>query len=52
MNKYCIMSFEKIHTMGSLQVRHEHNMRDFHLRHVDASMSLRNEELINTGGLD
>ena len=49
---YSILVMEKIHDMGSLQTRHEHNFRTLNLVHVDANASYRNEELINFSGLD
>lgn len=49
---YCVLSLKKIHSMGSLQVSHEHNFRELPLKHVDISMSHKNEELINDTGAD
>ena len=52
MKNYCIMSIEKIHSMGSLQTRHKHNFRNMKLRHVDLDMSYKNEELVSESGDD
>lgn len=49
---YSVLRMEKIHSMGSLQTRHEHNFRDLKLAHVDENASYRNEEMINFSGLD
>ena len=49
---YSILRMEKVHSMGGLQTRHEHNFRDIKLIHVDENASYRNEELINFSGLD
>lgn len=51
-NGYCILTLEKVHSMGNLQIRHEHNFRDLNLKHVDITASENNEELVNTTGMD
>lgn len=52
MEGYCILSLEKVHSMGSLQQRHKHNFREMNLKHIDLDLSRENEELINDSGLD
>lgn len=52
MKDYCILSIKKIHSMGSLQSSYKHNFREMPLKHVDISMSVNNEELINESGSD
>jgi hypothetical protein len=52
MENYCILSLEKIKTLGSLQFRHEHNFRVLPLSHVDISASDRNEELVDDTGMN
>ena len=49
---YGILKMEKVHNMGGLQTRHEHNFRELKLSHVDENLSYRNEELVNFSGLD
>lgn len=49
---YSILSMEKVHTMGDLQTRHEHNFREMPLPHVDHTLSSENEELVNFSGFD
>lgn len=49
---YSILSMEKVHTMGDLQTRHEHNFRELPLPHVDHTLSSGNEELVNQSGFD
>ncbi len=49
-NNYCVMTIRKIKSMRSLQMSHEHNLREISLSNVDVSLSDRNEELINDTG--
>lgn len=49
---YSVLCMEKVHSMGSLQMRHEHNFRELELKHVDTNASYLNEELVNTSGFD
>ena len=49
---YSILSMEKVHVMGDLQTRYEHNFREMVLPHVDYTLSSGNEELVNFSGLD
>lgn len=52
MPRYCILTLEKIHSYGSLQARRKHNRREYDLKNVDPAMSMFNEELIPSHGLD
>ncbi len=49
---FCILSIDKIHSMGSLQVRKEHNAREINLSHIDTEKIEQNEELIPSYGMD
>lgn len=52
MDNYCILRIEKVHSMGDLQTRHEHNFRELQLPHVDIALSEKNEELVDFSGMD
>lgn len=52
MENYCVLSINKIHTLGNLKMCHKHNFRELPLKHVDLSKIEDNEELIDDSGLD
>ena len=47
MENYCVLSINKIHTLGNLKMCHKHNFRELPLKHVDLSKIEDNEELID-----